>query len=334
MSRDPARRIAYLALAGVCLVWGTTYLGIRVALESIPPALVGGLRYAIGGAVLLAGLSARGVPIPGRMHWPGLALLGFLMICLGNGGVIWAEQWVPSGVAAVVIASGPFWMAGVEAVLPDGERPHRRVFLGLLIGFAGILLLVWPDLMAGGDSGRQFGFGLVALQVACIGWAIGSSYSKRHARGENALAAAAVQMLFGGLMMLVVATVRNEWRDLTLTPRTLAAEIYLTLAGSIAGYSAYVYALKHLPVSTVSLYAYVNPLIAVLLGTLLLGEPFGARVVVSSALVLMGVTVVRLGPVNHKGTVAVGADLESSQTTGVSRRAVRPPSPTRMSSSR
>ena len=125
--------------------------------------------------------------------------------------------------------------------------------------------------------GRQFALGLVALQVACIGWALGSSYSKRHAREENALGAAALQMLFGGLLMLAFATVRGEWGSLTFTTRSLAAELYLIVAGSLVGYTAYVYALKHLPVSTVSLYAYVNPVIAVALGALLLGEPFGPR---------------------------------------------------------
>ncbi len=288
-------RTAYLAWIAVCLVWGTTYLGIRIALETIPPALVGGLRYVAAGAVLAAVLRARGERLPGPAHWNGIALLGFLMIGLGNGGVIWAEQWVPSGIAAVVVAGAPFWMTGFEAVLPGGERLTMRGVTGLLIGFAGILMLVWPDLTAGGELGRQFFFGVIALQVAEIGWALGSSYGRRHARGENALGSAALQMLFGGVFMLVAATVRGEWADLSFTWRTSAAELYLIVFGSLVGYSAYVYALKHLPVSTVSLYAYVNPVIAVVLGTLVLGEPFGPRVVIASAVVFAGVTVVKYG---------------------------------------
>jgi drug/metabolite transporter (DMT)-like permease len=293
MPSDPTKRSAYIAWLAVCLIWGTTYLGIRVALETIPPGLVGGIRYVIAGAVLAAILRLRGERLPGRAHWGGLALLGFLMICLGNGGVIWAEQWVPSGIAAVVVASGPFWMAAVEGVSPGGERFTPRVLVGLLIGFAGIVALVSPDLAAGGELGRQFAVGLVALQVACVGWALGSSYAKRHAREENALGAAALQMLFGGLMMLAFASVRGEWQALWFTPRSLAAEIYLIVGGSLVGYTAYVYALKHLPVSTVSMYAYVNPLIAVALGALLLGEPFGPRVVMAATLVLAGIAVVR-----------------------------------------
>jgi len=321
MSPDPTKRSAYLAWLAVCLIWGTTYLGIRVALETIPPGLVGGIRYVIAGAALAVILRMRGERLPARAHWGGLTLLGFLMICLGNGGVIWAEQWVPSGIAAVVVASGPFWMAAIESVSPGGERFTRRVLVGLLIGFTGIVALVWPELTAGGDLGKQFAVGLVALQVACIGWALGSSYSKRHAREENALGAAALQMLFGGLLMLAIASVRGEWGNLTFTARSLAAEVYLIVAGSLVGYTAYVYALKHLPVSTVSMYAYVNPVIAVALGALLLGEPFGPRVVVASAMVLVGIAVVR-GLAGPKGpAIRVPTDPHGS---GLYRPGVRP----------
>jgi drug/metabolite transporter (DMT)-like permease len=294
MSAHSRPRNAYLAWLLVCLVWGTTYLGIRVALETIPPALVGGIRYAIGGVVLAAILAARGVTLPRAHNWPGLTLMGFLLLVLGNGGVIWAEQWVPSGIAAVIIASSPFWMTGIEALVPGGERLGRQTIAGMLIGFCGILLLVWPDLSAGGEFGGRFAIGLIALQVACAGWALGSVYGKRHARDENALAAAAVQMFTGGMIMLMIGTVRGEWAALTFSQRSLVAETYLTVIGSIVAYPAYVYALKYLPVSTVSLYAYVNPVIAVLLGSWLLGEALSVRIGIAAALVLIGVMVVRL----------------------------------------
>lgn len=294
MTPQDHHRSAYAAWIAVCLIWGTTYLGIRVALETIPPATVGALRYVPAGALLALVLRARGERLPALPHWRGLALLGFLMIGLGNGGVIWAEQWVPSGIAAVVVAASPFWMTGLEAVLPGGERLTMRALAGLILGFLGILLLVWPELTAGGELGRQFAIGVVALQLACVGWALGSAYSRRHARAENALGAAAVQMLLGGLFMAVVATARGEWQQLTFTWRSAAAELYLVVFGSLVGYSAYVYALKHLPVSTVSLYAYINPVIAVVLGTVLLDEPFGWRVVIAAAIVFAGVAVVRL----------------------------------------
>jgi drug/metabolite transporter (DMT)-like permease len=285
-------RAAYIAWLSVCLIWGTTYLAIRVALETIPPALLGAFRYLAAGGALALILRARGVRLPGPTHWGGLMLLGFLMIGLGNGGVIWAEQWVPSGIAAVVVAAAPFWMTGLEATL-GGERLSLQRSVGLVLGFLGILLLVWPELTAGGELGRQFTVGVIALQIACLGWALGSSYSKRHAREENALGASALQMIFGGIILLAAALVRGEFAVLTFTWRTAVAELYLIVFGSLIGYSAYVYALKHLPVSTVSLYAYVNPVIAVVLGTLLLGEPFGWRVVAASAIVFAGIAVVR-----------------------------------------
>ena len=293
MPPGPPLRAAYLAWISVCVVWGTTYLAIRVAVETIPPALVGGLRFVVAGAFLALVLRVRGTRLPGRPHWPGLALLGFLMIVIGNGAVVWAELTVSSGITAVVIASTPFWMAAVEAVIPNGERLSPRTIVGMTIGFAGILLLVWPDLLVGGALNRGMLAGLMALQLAELGWSIGSAYSKRHAPHEDAIAASALQMLYGGAMLLAIATVRGEWEVLRFTPRTLAAELYLTFVGSLAGYSAYIYALKYLPSSTVSLYAYVNPIIAVILGTLLLAEPFGVRIVAASGLVLLGIAVVK-----------------------------------------
>ena len=299
MTAHDHNRTAYFAWLSVCLIWGTTYLAIRVALETIPPALLGAFRYLAAGGILALILRARGVRLPGPSHWQGLLLLGFLMIGLGNGGVIWAEQFVPSGIAAVVVAASPFWMTGLEAAL-GGERLSARRVLGLVLGFIGILWLVWPELTAGGELARQFTIGVIALQIACLGWALGSSYSRRHAREENALGASALQMIFGGVIMLVAALIRGEFATLTFTWRTAAAELYLIVFGSLVGYSAYVYALKHLPVSTVSLYAYVNPVIAVVLGTLMLGEPFGWRVVGASAVVFAGIAVVRF-----RGTAGV-----------------------------
>ena len=287
------RRSAYLAWIAVCVVWGTTYLGIRIALETIPPALVGGLRYIAAGVLLSAILAARGEGLPPRSQWGGLATIGLLTIGIGNGGVIWAEQWVPSGIAAVTVATVPFWMIGVETFTRDADPLSTRLVVGLLVGFGGILLLVWPDITADNAAGHQFLAGVVALQVACVGWAIGSALSRRHARQENVLPAVAMQMTFGGLFMLAAATARGEWAHLAFNARTIAAEIYLTLMGSIVGYSAYIYALRHLPTATVSLYAYANPVIAMVLGALVANEPFGPRVIVASLMVLTGSALVQ-----------------------------------------
>jgi drug/metabolite transporter (DMT)-like permease len=257
--------------------------------------LMGGLRWTVAGGLLGIYMLARGERLPRGSELRGAFLLGFLMLVLGNGGVVWAEMYVPSGLAAVVIASSPFWMAGVEALQPDGERVTWNTAIGLLVGFSGIVLLIWPELMQGGAAGRGFLYGMIALQIACLGWSIGSSYSKRHGRHENVFSATAAQMLAGGLMMLTLGTARGEWGALSFSTRSAAAFVYLSTIGAIGGFVAYTYALRHLPVSLVSLYAYINPVIAVALGVALLGEPFTSRMALAAALVFGGVAIVRRG---------------------------------------
>jgi drug/metabolite transporter (DMT)-like permease len=275
----------------VCVVWGTTYLGIRICLETIPPLLMAAFRWIVAGSLLIAALKARGERMPPRRTWPSLAVLGLLLLGFGNGAVVWAEQTVPSGLTAVLVAMSPFWMVGIDAIRSDGEALTVRRVVGLLVGFAGIVMLVWPDIHVGG--GRAFLVGVIATQIACLGWAIGSTSARRRDREENVLATAAVEMLFGGFLLLAAALARGEWRTLAFNVRTSAALAYLTFVGAIAGFSAYAYALKHLPVATASLYAYVNPIIAVILGTLVLKEPFGARMVAAAAIVLAGMALVR-----------------------------------------
>ena len=287
------RKNAWIAFAAVCLIWGTTYLAIKVALETIPPFLMGGIRYVIGGGVLASWLLMRRETLPPPREWPRLAVLGFLMITLGNGGVVWGEQYLASGLTAVVIATSPFWMVAIDAMLPGADRLTLRQLGGLFIGFCGILLLVWPDLTLGGASGRAVVLGILALQVACIGWSIASAYTRRHAVSRNVLGVAAVQMVFGGLFLILAGTAMGEWQDLTFSPRTTAALVYLTLAGSVIAFAAYSYALRYLPIATVSLYTYVNPVIAVALGTALLGEPFRVSMLVAAATIAIGMFVVR-----------------------------------------
>jgi drug/metabolite transporter (DMT)-like permease len=292
-STPKERRLAWFAWIAVCLIWGTTYLGIRVSLETMPPMLMGGLRWVFAGGLLGAYMLARGERLPRGRELRNAALLGFLMIVLGNGGVVWAELTVPSGLTAVVIASSPFWMAGVEALQADGERFTWNAAVGLLVGFSGLLLLIWPELIQGGPGGRGFLAGMGALQIACLGWSIGSSYSKRHSRQENVFSATAAQMLLGGLMMLALGTLRGEWGALSFSTRSASAFLYLATVGAIGGFVGYTYALRHLPVSLVSLYAYINPVVAVALGVAILGEPFTSRMAVAAVLVFGGVAIVR-----------------------------------------
>jgi len=289
-------RRAYLAWIAVCLIWGTTYLAIRIALESIPPLIMAAVRWIVAGGLLILILRLRGERMPDRREWPALTLLGILLLGFGNGGVVWAEQTVPSGLTAVLVATSPFWMVGIDAMMAGGERLTVRRTVGLIVGFSGIVLLVWPEIRMG-EGGRAFLGGVIAAQIACVGWAVGSSYARKrgrgHAKDENVLVTAAFEMLFGGIVLLIVSFAMSEASRLTFTPRSAGALLYLTFVGAIAGFSAYAYALKHLPVATVSLYAYVNPIIAVVLGTLVLHEPFGARSAVAAAIVLTGMMLVR-----------------------------------------
>jgi drug/metabolite transporter (DMT)-like permease len=285
-------RRAWIAWVAVCVIWGTTYLGIKIALETIPPFLMGGIRYLIGGVILSLILLARGRQLPRLADWGRLIVLGFFMLLLGNGGVVWGEQFVTSGLTAVLIGTSPFWMVSVDAMLTGGRQLHIRQWIGLTIGFAGIVLLVWPDIMNTGASARGFIWGVIAVQIACAGWAVGSSYTRRHVMPQDVMGAAALQMFFGGGFLLLAGTITGEWSHLAFNTRTTVALIYLTIAGSVVAFAAYSYALRHLDVAIVSLYTYVNPVIAVILGTIVLGEPFGVRMLISAAIIAVGVLIV------------------------------------------
>jgi drug/metabolite transporter (DMT)-like permease len=248
-------------------------------------------RWLAAGTALVALLSIRGERLPGPGTWMSLALVGVLLMGIGNGAVVWAEQTVPSGLTAVLIAAIPFWMVGIERLMHGGERLTAWRAGGLVLGFSGIVLLVWPELRLG--DGRSFLPGVLATQLACLGWAVGSSLAKRRGQEENVLAAAAVQMIFAGLALLIVGSARGEWAQLAFNSRTSLALAYLIVVGSIVGYSAYAYSLKHLPVATVSLYAYANPVIAVVLGALMLAEPIHSRILVAAGVILAGSAMVR-----------------------------------------
>jgi drug/metabolite transporter (DMT)-like permease len=296
---------AWVAWAAVCVIWGTTYLGIKIALETMPPFLMGGLRYVLAGILLAAILAARGRPLPARADWGRLAVLGFFMLFLGNGGVVLGEQVVPSGLTAVLIGTSPFWMVSIDAMVTGGRQMHAREWLGLTVGFAGIVLLVWPDIRAGGVGGRNFALGVLALQIACAGWAVGSAYTRRHVMPRDVMGSAALQMLFGGLFMTVAGTLLGEWTRLAFNARTTTAFLYLVVVGAVIAFAAYSYALRHLDIAIVSLYSYINPIIAVALGTLLLDEPFHVRMLIAAAVIVVGVVIV--GPAkkpHHEETKA------------------------------
>lgn len=292
------KRGAWMALLAICVIWGSTYLAIKIALETIPPFLMGGFRYVVGGALLVGIVRAAGIALPPVREWGALAGLGFLMIAVGNGGVVWGEQYLASGLTAVVVATSPFWMVAIDALLPNARSLTGRQMAGLVIFFLAIVALVfpelvWPDPTGVRATGRSLIEGVLALQVASVGWAIASAFTRRHPQTRDPLGVAAVQMVCGGVFLLLIGTLAGEWSALSWTPRTLWALAYLTLIGSTLAFAAYSYALRHLPIATVSLYNYVNPVVAVALGAVVLGEPLRASMAVSAVIIVLGVLVGR-----------------------------------------
>lgn len=289
MARSSTR--AYLAWLIVCLVWGTTYLAIRIAIETIPPFIMAGARWVAAGLLMVVVLRLQGHRPPMAATWPWHALLGILMVGFGNGAVVWAEQSVPTGLAAILIALTPFWMLGIERLFGRAAPLDARRIAGLIAGFLGVVLLVWPEVQS--RTGLSFFWGVLATQLAAFGWSLGSNLSKRRPSSEHVLAVSSLQMVFGGLFLLALALITGEAWPPAVSMRSAMATLYLLVAGSIVAFSAYAYALRHLPLTTVSLYAYVNPVIAVALGTLVLHEPMTWRLVVASAMVLGSVLTVR-----------------------------------------
>lgn len=290
MNRQEAIK-AYAAWGAVCLFWGTTYLAIRIGVQRLPPALFAGVRFVIAGVIFLTYLRLRGHPLPKPGEWVHLAVVGITLLVMANGLVVWAEQWVPSGLTAVIIATVPFWAAGLEAILPSGERLSLRKVLGIAIGFAGVIILFAPDL--GGSFDRAYLKGVVVLIFVPFFWSLGSIYSKRHPLQSSAMVAAGTETLIAGIVLTVIGTALGEWKEFTLDWEGTASMVYLIVFGSIVGYSSFIYALSKLPVTTVSMYAYINPVIAVILGWLVLGERLDWSVATATTVVLLGVALVR-----------------------------------------
>jgi drug/metabolite transporter (DMT)-like permease len=277
------------ALATVYVVWGSTYLGIKVALEGFPPMLLGAFRFLLAGAVLYAwtGRGGRGGR-PTRVQWAAAALAGTLMLVGGNGAVTWAEQRIDSGVAALLVASVPLWMA-VLARIWQGERLRRMAIAGLLLGFVGVGLLVRPS----GD-GVSLWSSLVVLAGA-LAWAVGSIYVRRAPLPVSPLRGTAMQMLAGGAVFGVIGVAAGEGARLDLaavTMRSAGALLYLVVFGSLLAFSAYTWLLRNAKPSVVSTYAYVNPFVAVLLGAVLLAEPVTGGMALAGAFILGGVALI------------------------------------------
>lgn len=282
---------AYAAWGAVCLFWGTTYLAIRIGVRTIPPALFGGLRFFTAGLIFLVYLTWRGHALPQRREFLDMAVVGIALLAVSNGLVIWAEQWVASGIAALLVATLPFWMAGFEAAIPSGERLTLRKVTGIVIGFTGLVILFAPEIKTSFDT--AYLKGVLALLVAPLSWSAGSVYSKSRPAKSHPLMAASMQMIVAGVILIFIGGILGEWQRFSFNMEGLAATVYLVVFGSIVGYGSFIYALAKLPVTKVSMYAYVNPVIAVFLGWLILSERMDWSVILATAVVLLGVVLVK-----------------------------------------
>jgi drug/metabolite transporter (DMT)-like permease len=286
--RDVPAWQVWAALLIVYLVWGSTYLGIRVVVETMPPFLAAGIRFVVAGGVLMIILAVRHGPGSLRITRRELgstALIGLLLLCIGNGGVSLGEQSVPSGLAALVVGVVPLMVLLIRRF--SGERVPGSALFGVMVGFVGLGVLVVP----GGLDGSVNAFGMVALVVASLTWSIGSFLSRRIPLPRNPLVSTAYQLLTGGLMLLAVAAPTGEWHfDASkFSFASLASLAYLIIAGSLIAYTAYTWLLQHAPISRVATYAYVNPVVAVVLGFIILNEPIGLTAAIGAVLIVASV---------------------------------------------
>jgi drug/metabolite transporter (DMT)-like permease len=284
----PTRAQIALAFLTVYLVWGSTYLAIRYVVEVLPPLLSAGMRFSIAGAMLYGWQRWRGEAAPTRTHWKHAAISGALLILGGNGGVVWAERRVPSGLTALLVSTMPVWMGAMEA-WRRREWPPVMGLLGLGLGLAGVAILVAPSL-----SGTHVvdPVGALVLVLASVSWAFGSLYARQAALPSSTLLVASMQMLYGGALQGVVGVLRGELPALLRASWTPAATVsfwYLILVGALAGFTAYAWLLRAVPVASVSTYAYVNPVVAVILGSLIAHEPLNAHILAAGATIVAGV---------------------------------------------
>jgi drug/metabolite transporter (DMT)-like permease len=279
---------AYLALAAVCLFWGTTYLGIRIAIETLPPAFAIAARFISSGAILLIAARVRRAHVPrGRELWMACGC-GVLILGIGNAAAFYSEQLIPSGLVGLLSTLSPFWMVGIEA-LTGGERLNGTTILGMAIGFAGTSLLLLPG---SGGFGKQALIGIGIVQVGIVGWTAGSILQRRQKIKAHPIVIGAVQQLAAGILYVPVALFVPD-RAVVFSSRSVLALIYLIVFGSIVGYSAYIFAMDRLPVAIASIYPYINALVAMGVGWLFFREPFGLRETAAMVVIFTGVAVVK-----------------------------------------
>lgn len=300
MADNPERKQTLLivaAFAAIYLIWGTTYLAIRLAIETMPPFLMAGTRFLIAGLLFFTILRLRGVAGPTRRQWRSAIIVGALLLLGGNGLVTWSEQEVPTSTASLIIATVPLWIALFDWLIFRGVRPGKQVTAGLLLGLVGIILLIGPGQLLGtADFSPLFLF--IAL-LAPVFWSLGSLYSRGAALPQNGLMATGSEMISGGLLLLLAGLLTGEAARLdvsAISSQSWWSFIYLTIFGSIIGFTAYLYLLKHVAPTKVATYSYVNPVIAVTLGWLVLDEAITPLTIAAVVLIVLAVVLITTSP--------------------------------------
>jgi drug/metabolite transporter (DMT)-like permease len=284
----------WTALITVYIVWGSTYLAIRFAIETMPPFLMAATRFIIAGAILYTWQRLAKNPAPTKKQWRSAAVVGLFLLLGGNGGVVWAEQHIPSGIAALLVGTAPMWMVIIDAIRPGGNRPSWQTVSGILIGFAGITILIGPAELSG--QAQSFDtLGIIALLLAGLFWAIGSLYSRTACLPDSPLLGTGMEMIIGGAGLLIAGTITGEWSRVnlaTISVNSLLGLAYLVFFGALVGFAAYTWLLRVAPTPLVSTYAYINPLIAIFLGNILAHEPLTPQILISALVILSSVALI------------------------------------------
>lgn len=287
--------LAYTALAVICVLWGTTFLGIRIGVMDIPAFLFAAMRMTIAGLLLILFMRTFGkVQLPPKEVLIKQALAGFLLFTLGNGLISLAEVHISSGITAIICSMIPIWVTLINLGTSNDERPTFPVFLGLLIGLSGIILMFGENLSD--FSNPNYTWSLVWIFIANMGWSFGSVWIKRNmSTNTNTFMNAGLQMFFGGVFLFMASFIFDDYSKLSWTSSAVWSLVYLIVFGSVIAYACFSYAVKKLPITIVSLYAYINPIVAVLLGTLILGEKFNLRIAVAMLITVAGIYIVNKG---------------------------------------
>lgn len=281
------------AFASIYLIWGSTYLAISYAVETIPPFIMGGIRFVVSGAMLYLWARYRGAPRPTRLHWRNAIIAGGFLLLGGNGAVVWAEQFVPSGLTALLVSILPFWLVIIEWVRPPRKRPSGAVLVGLVLGFIGIVVLVGPSDVGGHGDVRPVG--ALVLILGSLSWAIGSFWSRDAQLPESGLLTTGMEMLGGGVLLLMVGAVTGELAHTDIHRISNASAVgllYLITFGSLLGFTSYIWLLDKVSPARLGTYAYVNPIVAVLLGWAIAGERLSIRTGVAAAIVICAVALI------------------------------------------